>query len=352
MQLLDKLFYSEDSSPWALRNKGTPEVGYSVQIESKIEKIWNDALWWMMLPFSILQDLASLVVVPSSTFVETDAFGRAATRYFGLEEDYGEDWNEIPGEFQGRRFGVEVDGTVIDCILMGKPENLRNGRWVLNACGNGQFYEDRMRSFDFKHILKQTGSNGLLFNYPGVGDSEGVPNPREIRKAYRAMRRVLEDGIGAKEIIEYGHSLGGGIQGACHALDEPKEGVTYVSVKRQTFSTLATAASEMVLKVAGFALWLFGLNIDTMGGSRGLKHHEIILAKTKSHIGAGLTDPEEVVGDGVIPKRASLAYQALKDPSFPKENKTFIGVRTDHNYSLEMWEIREVAQAIRDALPR
>ena len=106
--------------------------------------------------------------------------------------------------------------------------------------------------------------NAIVFNYPGVGASSGLPNRQAMAKTYRAMLNFLEDrtnGIGATEIIGYGHSIGGGVQGDALKTHELKKDVKYVFVKSRTFSDLSTTASLLMAKPFGFLVKILGCNI-------------------------------------------------------------------------------------------
>ena len=177
----------------------------------------------------------------------------------------------------------------------------------------------------------------MIFNYGGVGASSGIPNRQTMAKTYRAMLTFLEDqkdGIGAKEIIGYGHSIGGGVQGDALNEHKLKPNVKYVFIKNKTFSNLSKTVSCLLSKPLGFLIWIFGWNIDSVKSSKKIQAPEIIIQTTCEKVDAKeIKDSSKIVCDGPIYAEASLAKALLDDPSCPKDQKTFIGTNKSHNDS-------------------
>jgi len=195
--------------------------------------------------------------------------------------------------------------------------------------------------------------NAIVFNYPGVGASSGLPNRAAMAKAYRAMLTFLEDkdaGIGAEEIIGYGHSIGGGVQGDALKAHNLKEDVKYVFVKGRTFSDLSTEATALAGKAAGFALKIFGWNMDSVHSSKKMQVPEIILQTALVQDYEELTDSSKIIDDGIIAGKASLAKVLLDDDRCPKSHKIFIGIPEGHNYGLS--DPAYLAHKIEDCLNR
>ena len=273
-------------------------------------------------------------------------------------------------EWKVKRIALKVDGYVIDAAIIGKADTLNNGRWVLASNGNGEFYEHKLLDPSFKSILSELEGNTIVFNYPGVGSSSGMPNRKTIAKAYRAMLTFLEDkenGIGANEIIGYGHSLGGGAQGDGLRTHKLKDDVKYVFVKSRTFSDIGTQTYYMMANAAvnistkpgakpktpeqkhaeekAFQFWgriarlavrFFGWNMSSVESSKKLQAPEIIMQTVKGVNGQDASrdisgSPVDITHDDVIPAEASLAKHLLEDGSCPKENKYFMGIPDRHN---------------------
>ncbi len=239
-------------------------------------------------------------------------------------------------EWKYKRLTIAVDGYEIDAMIMGKESTLVNGRWLLASNGNGEFYEDRLSSREFKQIVSEIDGNAIVFNYPGVGASSGLPNRQAMAKAYRAMLTFLEKEAEASEIIGYGFSMGGGVQGDALNTHELKEDVKYVFVKKQTFSDIASAATHLTnSRVLGFIVRFFGWNSSSVESSKKLQAPEIIIQTADVENTIELTDGSKVVHDIAIPAEASLAKVLLDDDQCPKGNKTFFGIREDHMTELK-----------------
>lgn len=334
----DKAFYNQPDYLDATRrdfaqNKSLP-VNYTWNTENKIIRIAKLIFSIIIFPIGIYQLLHALAgkvaLLPASS--------PSLIGYPGNHANDSRSNISLDGEWKYKRITVEVDGYKIDATIVGKASTLNNGRWMLASNGNGEFYEDKLSySHDFKQILSEVNGNAIVFNYPGVGASSGLPNRQAMAKAYRAMLNLLEDqknGIGAKEIIGYGHSIGGGVQGDALKTHELKKDVKYVFVKSRTFSDLSTTASILTSKPVGFLVKMLGWNMDSVESSKKLQAPEIIMQTAKVKGYKELNDSSEIIGDGVIPANASLAKALLEDNKCPKHNKVFIGMQERHNERL------------------
>lgn len=243
--------------------------------------------------------------------------------------------NLLTSEWKYKRITVAVDGSKIDAMILGKPSTLDNGRWLLASNGNAECYENKLScENEFHQILTECNANSIVFNYPGVGASSGFPNRQAMAKAYRAMLGFLENrenGIGAKEIIGYGFSLGGGVQGDALKTHQLENDIKYVFVKSRTFSNLSAIVSVLIGKMFGIAVKIFGWNIDSIESSKKLQAHEIIMQTANIEEDyQELHDSSKIIHDGVIPAEVSLARALLDDDMCSKEHKTFIGMKEGH----------------------
>ncbi len=243
--------------------------------------------------------------------------------------------NQIPEDnaWLYKRVTIEVDDFKIDTIILGKRENFGNGRWVLASNGNGEFYELllRKKNHDFKQIIDKVHGSGIVFNYPGVSKSEGSAHQETLAKVYLAMLAFLEY-IAAKEIIGYGNSIGGVVQGYALENYDLKTWIKYVFVKRGTFSDLKTIISYLFATPVGILADKFGWNMGSKNSSRNLKVPEIIIQTAYVNEYQVLNDIQKILpSDDVIPRETTLAYDLLSDPLCDKSNKLFIGVPEHHN---------------------
>lgn len=311
-------------------------TSYTFETESKTARAAKKILSVIIFPIGIYRlahSLIAKIVLPASG-------SKGATHFQKLRENF-----DLNGKWKLKRLSIKVDGFVIDALIVGKSSTLNNGRWALYSNGNDEGYEEVLNfnknyvDHTFTEILTQIKGNGLIFNYPGVGANKGaMPSRSAMSKAYRAMLSFLEDqdkGIGAKEIIGYGHSIGGGVQGDALRKHQLKDGIKYVFVKSVTFSDLSSAAASITNRVLGFFIKVFGWNMGSVESSKKLKAPEIIMqtAQVKNY-----TDlkghPDWVVDDGVISANASLAKKLLEDDACPKKNKFFMGRPEGHNRML------------------
>lgn len=316
-----------ESTKRDLSSKTILPVSFTINTEYTVFRIVKFVLSIVIFPIGIyhlIHNLAGkLALVPSST-----------PSLMGYSEDHANTVrSNIPldTEWKYKRFTIAVDGYEIDTMIMGKASTLGNGRWMLASNGNGEFYEDRLASHEFKQIVTELNGNAIVFNYPGAGASTGLPHRQAMAKAYRAMLTFLEDHAKAKEVIGYGYSMGGGVQGDALNSHKLQEDVKYVFVKKQTFSDIASAATQITnSRVLGFIVRFFGWNTSSVESSKNLSAPEIIIQTARVDGPEELMDSSKVSHDRVIPAESSLAKVLLDDANCPKENKTFFGVREDH----------------------
>lgn len=284
-----------------------------------------------------------------------------------------------------KRLSIQVNGNPVDVVLMGKRKNLANGRWILYSNPNNATIEEVLNWPEIDSRIKNLNANYIFFNYPGVGCSRGWANQPDVIAAYITLLTLLadkENGIGAKEIIGWGASIGGGVQG--EALKEIfqsnkvegkkhietlknllfKNKVKCVFVKDQTFGEEIADVPKGVIseKLAGMPLtvqWLaqsiispsakkwisdaeWSLNI--VDSSAQLPYPEVIIQNSPKELPQ---IKEDIVGDGMISSPVSLAYKLLaKKPAAKWPNKAFIGVKTEHTQTYTKEEEIRIAAAI------
>lgn len=230
-----------------------------------------------------------------------------------------------------KKFRIDVNDFSLDSMTLGSKGTKEGKRWVLFSLGNGELFEDRVVNQNelVCQFLKETNANGLFFNYPGYGKSTGAPTKENLTTAYKAMLHVLENHFGAKEIVCYGMSLGGGIQGEALKTHELKKNVKYVFVKDRTFSSIRDVAASIFYPLGSLVSFL-DWNIGSVESSKKLQAPEIILQTADVKKATILQNSSSLTyNDGVITKSASLA-KALLDSKTTK-NKTFIGIPGKHN---------------------
>ncbi len=295
-----------------------------------------------LLPYKFLRTLITLPIVPSlfhSIKYATKCRNSAKI--------------DIDSVWKYKRLTIEIDGYKIDAMIVGKVTTLANRRWMLASGGNGELYEFSLipPKSDVMNILERTNSNALLFNYPGVGASTGFPSREAIVKAYQVMLKFLEDqenGMGANQIIGYGHSIGGAVQGEALLTHELKRDIKYVFIKSRTFSDLSTEVSNLLCRPLGFLIKLLGWNIGSTESSKKLTAWEIILQTANTNKAKHLHDSATIGRDKIIPTKATLA-KALLDQKITT-NKIFLGILEGHNDGLFAQTTNELARIIHERL--
>lgn len=320
--------------------KPLPKVIYEWNTESRVMRIAKQILCIIVLPIAICQILHRLI---GKVFIH-------ASSPFILEKLH--DFKETPlsckrsvkidGVWQFLRRTVLVNGTEIDTMLVGRKDTWQNRRWTIVSGGNGEFFETMLtKRHRLFNLLRRLNSNAILFNYPGVGASCGLPNKQGMIHAYKAILSLVEDKnhIGATEIIGYGYSfVGAGVQAealASHKLLEDWY-AHYVFIKDRAASSIVDVGSAMTFKPLGIFAKLFGWDFETAKSSKNLKKPEVILQTASVGQCERLHDSRKIIFDRIIPPGATLAKVLLDDPSCPKQNKTFFGISEEHDNPLEL----------------
>ncbi len=357
--------YIEQLNRECASDTALPEISYRYQTEEKTqtvaERIFSCLYAIVTYPYRVLQRLASKIIVPvSNGFLSNFTFYRSQENlnvqmqnmFIMAMLQAGRTITDSNWKY--KRISIDVDGMTIDAMLIVRNSTAENGKWILLSDGNGQIYESHKPYFsDAKQLAFSLDANVLVFNYPGVGASQGTPLPETIAKTYKAMLRFLEDkgaGIGAKTIIGHGFSLGGAAQALgldSHTLDPD---INYVFVKDRTFSTLSKAATDVMGPWAGKLVEFLGWNMDTETASKKLKAHELILQSTEK---IGQHGKIRVRNDGAITARASLAEAFCNQREFDrfKKTKRLISLSNkSHNDFLNREELLMITQIIENAV--
>ncbi len=301
---------------------------------------------WLLRTFKVI---VSTLIFPIGLYQLTHSLAgklallpASSPRLLGRCENYAKDLREklpLDSAWKFKRISVKVDGYTIDATIMGRASTFKNGRWILPSLGNGEFYEEKLYDHSFKNILTELRGNALVFNYPGVGASSGLPNRFAMAKAYRAMLHLLEDseeGLAAKEIIGYGHSIGGGVQGEALNSHTLIPSIKYLFIKSRTFSDISSVATQTSGRFFGWMVELLGWNMDSTESSLNLEAPEIILQSADVQKYTDISDqPEKIKHDGVIPAETTLGKKLLEKNKGSKVNKYFMGIPEGHNHDLD-----------------
>ena len=338
-------FYNVDYEATTRRDFASVEAlppTYAWKSESKIWRLARQVfsiLCFPILGYKSLHNFIGKIIVPATT---PKHLYRSEAEIHWIRQN-----SLTDTEWKYKRLSIEVDGVKIDTVIIGKERTLNNGIWTVVSNGNGQFYEDSLLpNSELKAFLPKIYSNAILFNYPGVMASEGTPNRQGMAKAYRAILCFLEREVGARKIIGYSHSLGGGVQSDALASHTLRPDIGYVFVKSRTFSSLSKEVSCIFSErigwwcgaLMGIALQALGWDMQPHKTSKKLAAKEIILQTCNvtrcPPLSPSFTNSRDIVDDDVISADASHAKALLEDHDCPKDNKVFLAIPEHHNEPL------------------
>ena len=148
------------------------------------------------------------------------------------------------------RMSVMVDGERIDTYVVMHHDKIEvDQRWILATNGNGVTTEFMVGNLINKEsdptmltvLANKLKANVVTYNYGGCLASEGQVTAAKAARVYQAMKKMIEDpnGLAAKEIVFYGHSIGAafqakGLQGLTKA--DFDANIRYICVKDRTFA--------------------------------------------------------------------------------------------------------------------
>lgn len=176
------------------------------------------------------------------------------------------------------RMSVMVDGERIDTYVIMSHDKIEPGqRWILATNGNGVPAETIVsdcigkKSSMLSSLKTKLQANVVTYNYGGCLGSEGAVSADKAAKVFQAMKAMLEDpeGLAAKEIVFYGHSIGGAMQANGLRGYGFEKKIRYVCVKDRTFSNTDDQLRGMfpncVGKVLRSLIRYIGWSIDVKG---------------------------------------------------------------------------------------
>ena len=239
---------------------------------------------------------------------------------------------------------VGKDGNRYSAVSAAHRSTINNGRWVLQAGGNGEPVEHMLR---FAPNYQQMSLNFLAVNGPGVGWSEGTATPETMADAQEAALRFLEEITQAKTILIAGRSLGGAAVGQMVLNHEFKSDIGYTVCRQMSMDRISNVAAKLVAKIgreigprAGWVLeklegsikrliiWS-GCEIDSVAASKKLQKAGIqeIIVQAGTPFPNRATAVGDFTDDGPITPTASLGRALIEDGI--TANKHFILLSTE-----------------------
>jgi len=265
----------------------------------------------VLFPYQIFQWMVGCAILMSSTI------SKRTCKNFRLRVD-------LEGPWLYKRMTVKVEGKGIDVWIVGTEKTLANGRWMLFSNGN---YELMERNGGWRRgVLEATAFNGLYYNYPYVGESEGTANQTTLTGVQDALMTLVEhpQGFGARQFVCIGNSLGGGVLGSALERHTFNPAIPSLMVKIQTFSSLE-AVARALLRPLGWVIRVADWNLNSLNSSRRASFPEVVIQTART------PNPqvEDLMDDRVISPEASLAHAFLRNASsYP--GKRIFGVENLH----------------------
>ncbi len=258
---------------------------------------------------------------------------------------------QLGGEWKYKKISVLVNGYKVDGAIFGKPETLKNRKWLIFVAGNNSRYESILYNDQspIKAVLTKIGFNALVFSYPGVGSSEGSPTQRAMINAYCSMLKFLTDkekGIGADQIISYGYSTGGCIENEGFSLSTPDQ--VKLVIKDRSPVTLARAAKERMGYGFETIAKAFGWSASSMPKENSSLPEIVIQTAESSTLPALLDSSDQIAkDDGKVLRNASLAAAIF---SANRKNIKVLGVSEKHSEDLSSNSVDLLVSNIKEIL--
>ncbi len=245
-----------------------------------------------------------------------------------------------------RHVVLQKDGTSFSGVLVGKPETLNNGKWVLQATGNLEPIEKFLTCKEnYADAYQRKKYNLLMVNGPGVGRSGGMATTDNLWEPQEIAITFLEQVIHATKIVIAGFSLGAAASGqgiVKHEFKDPKP--QCLAISQMSFDSVSNVGRKMMKTKAPclypFSRFLskFGrVDIDSIDSAKKM----VEMGIPQAIIQAG-TSFEDYHHDGIVPPKGTLGRRLHKLNI--KQLKTFYFVDKG-SHSLPM---KQTLQAIED----
>lgn len=194
-------------------------------------------------------------------------------------------------------------GPLLDGVEITQPQAKK---WIVIFQPNADFYESNLEWA--RQLGKDYKTNVFLFNYRGVGESQGSPvTPDDlVEDGITALNYVKSKGANAEDIALLGHSLGGsvGVLSLAHGGEEFKD-VSIIADR--TFKDLPSAAKDLVGNFAEYILKNYtAWQMDTKEGWKKIKGKKVAVFHPM---------------DDMISKEASLSSIAEESEKVELEGK-------------------------------
>lgn len=298
----------------------------------------------------------STELVPGSTQNNPDLKKRVADSRQGIFDFI----QKHADKWEGIRVAIECNGKKIDAYIVARKYQGQNGietngRWMVCSNGHGGIAEFT----DMNNLTSDSEdyhTNMIFYNYPSISCSEGETIVSSLQMggqwgtrnamvaSHEAVMRFVEEEIKATEIIDYGISMGGGVQGHARKRHDYKPYIRYVDMSDQTYRTLEDAVRSMKGNELAGLVKPLGWQLSTKSAEK-MKHPQIVIHKATQLYP---TSKKHILPDGLFSAEGSLpGYLLSKSEKWT--NKKFIGIQGDHGSRLKEKEKKAVQEALEKA---
>lgn len=273
---------------------------------------------------------------------------------------------EAGKKWQFQRFSVEADQQKIDAIFIGRKKDSSSSKWfwskkeepsvrnrvILYCCSQhelaeGEIHDDQ----ELLALAEKTQSDVVVWNPPGLGATPGELSRESMVKACQSMLRFVEDakGLGAKEIICSGHSLGAAILLEAQKNHVLAPSIRYVFVLRSAFSTMQESLAFSVCSLFGLAIRFLGWNLNNTEALKKVKAPVIILQTASVDKYQTLANSSRLMPDTVIEDPDATLAKAVLDQEPLDPLRKVIGVPRWHDEPLMPEHITSLSKDIEES---
>jgi pimeloyl-ACP methyl ester carboxylesterase len=148
--------------------------------------------------------------------------------------------------------GLTLEG--FQCVHRNSPAEVDQQKWIIFFGGNNESAQGKLRQA--YQLANAVGCNFLVFNYRGVGGSEGIENPIVtqqdlVNDGQAALDFLLQRRVDPKNIILHGYSQGGAVAAQVVAARD----INVNLVLDRTYTSFHAAASAQIKRFVGWQ-WL------------------------------------------------------------------------------------------------
>jgi hypothetical protein len=223
-----------------------------------------------------------------------------------------------------QRIEVHTNGLKVDVVIMENKKTSSSKRWVVLSGGSGTTYEKFLLRDSLKTLLTKLNAHGVVFNYPGVGESSWWATRNNMNDALAAVVSYVKKH--ADEFIIIGFSMGGGV-----VSDLPHQGECLRILDRTFVDLTSTITTTLQSNFLGKVVSISGWNMSPAASLNRVKVPTMILQSAQGVDHAEILNKDQVIHDTVIHQNDTLASHVLGLPIRSNDHHV-IGIPDDHAF--------------------